>query len=152
LSSTRPPLVCIFGMSRLYSTCIPPVSHRILGISRYPCIYLHLAILQQIHCIPLNITVYQAVSVRIYIELYPAVSRCISHRISPPRKWDMAKNTLQGRASTRPVIVCGNSDTTAPYFSSDGRRNRTHTRTLVENKRSLCELVRVDLSLYSRVG
>jgi len=29
------PLACIFGISRLYFTCIPPVSQRILGI---PCI------------------------------------------------------------------------------------------------------------------
>jgi len=45
--------MCIFGISRLYSTCIPPVSHHILGIPLYPCIYLHLAISQQIHGIPL---------------------------------------------------------------------------------------------------
>jgi len=60
-SGARPPLECIFWIPRLYSTCIPPVSHRILGIPLYPCIYLHPAVLQQIHC----------------ILLYPAVSSCI---------------------------------------------------------------------------
>jgi len=77
-----PPVACIFGfvMSRLYSTCIPPVSHRILGNLLYPCIYLHLAILQQIHGIPLYLTIlqlYPYVSTSSCIQL-PAVSSCIS--------------------------------------------------------------------------
>jgi len=60
-----------FGMSRLYSTCIPPASHRILVIPLYPCyVYLHLAVLQQIHCIPLYLTDH-------CIQLYPYVSSCI---------------------------------------------------------------------------
>jgi len=66
-----PPLACIFGMSRLYSICIPPVSH---SISSYPAVslYLHLAILQKIHGIPLYLTVSSC------IRTYLAVSRCIS--------------------------------------------------------------------------
>ena len=51
------PLACIFGISRLYFTCIPPVSHRILDVPLYPCIDRYLAIMQQIHCIPLYPTV-----------------------------------------------------------------------------------------------
>jgi len=47
------PLECIFGIFRLHFTCIPPVSHRILGTPLYPCIDLYLAIFQQIHYIPL---------------------------------------------------------------------------------------------------
>ena len=76
-----PPLACILGMSRLDSTCIPPVSHHILGIPLYPCIYLHLAILQQIHCILLYLTVSSC------IHTYLAVSSCVplyltvSHRL-----------------------------------------------------------------------
>ena len=78
---------------------ISPVSrlylNRILDIPLYPCIDRYLAVLQQTHCIPLYATV-----------LYPYVSRCIqlyllypavSHRISPRRKRNTAKNTLQGR-------------------------------------------------------
>jgi len=55
ISKSSPPLACILGMFRLYSICIPPVSPPILGMypPLYPCIYLYLAILQQIHCIPL---------------------------------------------------------------------------------------------------
>ena len=96
------PLERIFGLSRrLYSTCIPPVSHHILRIPLYPRIYLHLAILQQIHGIP-----HPAVSASHCIQLYPYVSSCIqlypavSHCncIPPPQKRDMTKNTLQGRA------------------------------------------------------
>jgi len=37
-----PPLARICGMSRLYFTCIPPVSHRILGISLCPCISIYI--------------------------------------------------------------------------------------------------------------
>jgi len=79
-----PPLACIFGTSRLYSTCIPPVSHRILGIPLYPCIFLnlvHLTILQQIHCIPLYLTASSCICT------YLAISSCIplyltvSHRL-----------------------------------------------------------------------
>jgi len=68
-------------MSRQYSTCIPPVSHLILDISLCPYIYIHLAILQQIHCIPLYPTVSSC------IRTYLAVSSCIplyltvSHRL-----------------------------------------------------------------------
>ena len=82
---------------------LPPVFHLYPAcISRYPWYpavsLLYLAILQQIHCIPLYPTV---------IQLYPYVASCIQlyllypavfHRISPPRKRDMAKNTLQGGA------------------------------------------------------
>jgi len=93
-SYLSPPLACICGMSRLYSTCIPPVSHHILRIPLYPrIIYLHLASLQQIHGSPLYLTVSSC------IRTYLAVSSCIqlylvSHRIPPPRKWDMTKSTL----------------------------------------------------------
>jgi len=39
--TTGPPLACIFGIPRLYFTCILPVSPRILGIPLYPCINLY---------------------------------------------------------------------------------------------------------------
>jgi len=74
-------------MSHLYTTCIPPVSYRILGIPLYSCIciYLHLTILQQIHCsIPLYISLYPAVPIRIScicIQLYPALYLTVSHRL-----------------------------------------------------------------------
>jgi len=62
---TPPVLYCI---SPLYPACISP---RILGIPLYPCICndLYLAILQQIHCIPLYLCIrlYPAVSVRVRI-------------------------------------------------------------------------------------
>jgi len=90
-----PPLACIFGMSRLYSTCIPPVSHRILGTplylstSRTPNNFAADPLCPAVsHCTQLYLYVSS------YIQLYPAVS----HRIPPPRKRDMAHNTLQGRA------------------------------------------------------
>ena len=76
-----PPLACIFGMSRLYFTCIPPVSHRILDIPCIPVSILYLSMLQQIHCIPLYPTVSSC------IRTYLAVSSCIllyltvSHRL-----------------------------------------------------------------------
>jgi len=76
-------LACIFGISCFISTCIPPVSHRILGIPLCPCIDLYLAILQQIHCTPLFSTVSSCI--RTYLL---GVSRCIplylstvSHRL-----------------------------------------------------------------------
>jgi len=62
-----------------YPACISPYPW-------YPAVSLYLAILQQIHCIPL----YPTVSVRNL-----AVSSC---RIPPPRKRDITKNTLQERA------------------------------------------------------
>jgi len=67
LNMVSPPLECIFGISRLYFTCIPPVSNRILGTPLYPCIYIssHFA------ADPL----YPAVSR--CIQLYPYVSSCI---------------------------------------------------------------------------
>ena len=72
LTGSSPPLAYIFWMSRLYSICIiPPTSHRILSIPLYPCVYLHLAILQEIHCIPLYLNVSSC------IRSYPAVSSCI---------------------------------------------------------------------------
>jgi len=43
-----------------YPACtspVPPEFHRILDIPLYPCIELYLAILQQIYCIPLYLTV-----------------------------------------------------------------------------------------------
>jgi len=52
-----PPLACIFGMPRLYFTCIPPVSHGILGI---PCIH------------SISISIHFAADPQ-----YPAVSSCI---------------------------------------------------------------------------
>jgi len=64
-------LKCIFGISRLYFTCIPPVSHRILGTPLYPGVDLYLAILKQIHCIPLYPT--ESSCIRTYL----AVSSCI---------------------------------------------------------------------------
>jgi len=70
LSLCSPPLECIFWITRLFFTCIPPVSHRILGIPLYPSIYLHLAILQQIHC----------------IQLYPYVSSCIQLYLTIPHR------------------------------------------------------------------
>jgi len=45
----------------VYVWGIPPLSHRIFAIPLHPCIDSYLAILQQIHCIPM----YPAVSVRI---------------------------------------------------------------------------------------
>jgi len=80
------PGVYFWDISRLYFTCVPPVSHRILGIPRYPCIYLYLAICSRStvsRCIPL----YHAVSVRnqlytpqLYL-LYPACNLTVSHRL-----------------------------------------------------------------------
>ena len=63
LVSVSPPLACIFGMSRLYFTCISPVSHRIFvfGIPCIPVSILYLSILQQIHCIPLYPTVFNCI-------------------------------------------------------------------------------------------
>jgi len=96
-NSPLPPLEleCILGTARLYSTGIPPVSHRILGIPLYnPCIYLYLAILQQIRGIPLYlscISLYPAVSavsvciyscIHSWILLYLNLTMC--HRIPPP--------------------------------------------------------------------
>ena len=120
-----------FWMSRLYSTRIPPVSHRILGIPLYPCMYLHLAIVQQIsplylllllyltvtHCI----TVYPASScIRTYLAVsscipYPAV--CISqYTVSrfpfptatpPPRKRaDITKTTLVCACAVCLLVLC----------------------------------------------
>jgi len=44
------PCRVFFGVSRLYmSPASPPASYDFLGIPLYPCIYLYLAILQQIH-------------------------------------------------------------------------------------------------------
>jgi len=69
-----PPLACIFGISRLYFTCILPVSHRILG-PWYPAVsLLYLANLQQIHCIPLYPTVTVSSCIRIIL---PYISSCI---------------------------------------------------------------------------
>jgi len=65
-----PPLACIFGVSRLYSTCIPG----------YPTVS------RLSHCIQL----YPFVSS--CIQLYPAVS----HRIPPPRKRDMPTKHTSG--------------------------------------------------------
>jgi len=72
-----PPLACIFGIS---PACISPVSR--LYLDRYlivylvahlsTCIDLYLAILQQIHCIPLYPTVQCHC-----IQLYLYVSSCI---------------------------------------------------------------------------
>ena len=60
-----PPLACIFGTFCLYFTCIPPVSHRILGLSRvslYQSISIHFCSRSTVpRCIPL----YPAVSVHI---------------------------------------------------------------------------------------
>ena len=76
-----PPLACILGISRLYFTCTPPVSHHILGTPLYLYIDLYLAMLQQIHCIPLYPTASRC------IRTYLAVSSCIplyltvSHRL-----------------------------------------------------------------------
>jgi len=70
------PGVYFWGMSRLYFTCIPPVSYRILVLGIRPCIpvsILYLSILKQIHCIPLYPTVSSCVCVRTYL----AVSSCI---------------------------------------------------------------------------
>jgi len=78
----------------LYPACISPYPW-------YPAVSLCLAIFAAAplypaasHCIQL----YPCVSsyIQLYL-LYPAVS----HRIPPPRKRDMAKNTLQGRAAKR---------------------------------------------------
>jgi len=86
-------------MSRLYSTCIPPVSHP--PYPWYPTvslyIYLHLATLQQVHCIPLSLTVSSC------IRTYLAVSSCIPLYLTvsppPPSKTGYGqKYTLQGRA------------------------------------------------------
>ena len=64
------PLACIFGIRpACISPVILPVSHRILGIPLYPCIDLYLAILQQIHCIPLPAASH-------CIQLYPCLSSC----------------------------------------------------------------------------
>jgi len=67
-----PPLACIFGMSRLYCTYIPPVSYRILGIPCIPVSILYLSVLQKIHCIQRYPTVSSC------IRTYLAVSRSIS--------------------------------------------------------------------------
>jgi len=81
-----PSLPCIFGMSRLYFTCIPPVSHRILGIRYIPVSILYLSILQQIHCIPLYPTVFSCI-LRTYLAVSSCMRRCIplyltvSHRL-----------------------------------------------------------------------
>jgi len=58
----------------------------------------YLSILQQIHCIPLYPTVSSCI--RTYLAVSSCIPLYISHgiRISPPRKRDIAKNTLQGRA------------------------------------------------------
>ena len=76
-----PPLACIMGMSRLYLTCIPLVSHRrILGI---PCIPVSILVLCQFcsssrsavsRCIPYCIQLYPYASSCIYISLYPVVT------------------------------------------------------------------------------
>jgi len=88
-----PPLKCIFFG---YSACI---SLYLACISLYPDIYIYLAILQHIHFYPTVSHCMHYVSlISHYIQLYllyllyPAVSHCIS----PLRKRDITKNTLQG--------------------------------------------------------
>jgi len=93
-------------MSRLYSTCIPPVSHRILGIPLYPCIYLHLAILQQIHCIPLYPTavcIYFNICESLYyfifeLYLYVRVSASASAKLMLKNEHKSNANAPRGAA------------------------------------------------------
>ena len=60
------------------------------------CIYLYLAILQQIHCILLHPTV--SSYIHTYLALYLcAVSRCVLY-LPPSGKRDMIKITLKGKA------------------------------------------------------
>jgi len=110
-----PPLECMFRIFRLYF----PVFRLYLPVSQYPSIlYYTLAILQHIHCIPLYYYIQLYPLYLACISLYPAifaVSRCISylitvsHHISPLRKRDITKNTLQGEANLatrRPKPKC----------------------------------------------
>jgi len=69
VSHLSPPLAYIFGISRLYFTCIPPVSHRILGIPCIPVSVLYLSI--HFAADPLFPGVSHC------IQLYPYVSSCI---------------------------------------------------------------------------
>jgi len=73
------------GSSRLYlysySTCILPrlyLTHRILGIPLYPCIYLHLAMLHSRSTVSCAVVLYLTVSSCIRAYLYLAVSSAVS--------------------------------------------------------------------------
>ena len=87
LGGRSPPLACIFGTSRLYFTCTPPVSHRILGISCIPVSILYLSILQQIHCITLYPTISSCIrtylAISSCIPLYLTVSHCLENGTWP---------------------------------------------------------------------
>ena len=82
-------------MFDLYPAYISPY---IFDIPLYPCPYLYLASFAADPLYPI---------VSHCFQLYPYVSSCIqlypavSHRVSPPRKRDMTKNTLPGRATVR---------------------------------------------------
>jgi len=74
-----PPLKYIFGMSRLYFTCIPLVSHRILGIPCIPVASLYQSISSHLAADPLYLPLYPTtVSLSLYrsscIRTYLAVS------------------------------------------------------------------------------
>jgi len=109
------PLACIFGMSHVppvFNLHFPLVSHRIPSWypALYPCIYLHLAVLQQIHCILLYLTVSSCIRTHLAascIQLFPTVT--VSHRIPPTRKRDIDITTKihsRGGLLTRVQTAC----------------------------------------------
>jgi len=108
-----PPLACLFGMSRLHFTYIPPVSYHILGIPCIPVSIIYLSILQQIHCIPLYPTVSSC------IRTYLAVSRCISPYPTASKMGHGQKYTPGEGFACYLVNVTGTStDNTSPFGTS----------------------------------
>jgi len=55
------------------------------GIPLYPCIVIYLAILQQIHCIPLYPAGFSCIRTYLAVSSCICCIRAVSHRISPPR-------------------------------------------------------------------
>jgi len=115
----------------LYSACISPYPLVFFSIPLCPCVYLHLhpAILQQIHCIPLYLTVTVSSCIHTFLAVsgcvspYPTASNLEQTQMGYGYDMDMAKNTLQGRATINVTYHIGNTQTTQRHKQAQTTHN-----------------------------